>query len=160
MTKTTKKAVPSKATRRTAAKKAAAPKLPAPIKISNPKTACAAGYLMAVQQATQLLHDSRSFADAIQRLQAIEKEISQRAHVEVVAELASAGIDPSGYNFSLQNTESGPHINLVQAPKAEIPAFPAEVQAQIAAAERAMTAEKEKKATAPARRTAKTRSTK
>ncbi len=151
MTRAAKKAAPSKATRRTATKAVA--KGPAPIAIRNTKTAYAAGYLTAIQQATQVLNDARSFGDAIATLQQLNQQIAQRAQVEVVAELAETGVDATGHNIAFENTPiDGPQIRLHPAAPAVAPQFPPEVQAQIAAAEAAMKKAKSAPAKPAARR--------
>lgn len=93
--------------------------------MKKPSTAFAAGYLTAIQQAKNLLtHETRSFGEAIDRLNAIENELRGKLSAEIDRELKR--VNRTNKQVFTANTPEGPQIVLRAVPPApEVPAAPA-----------------------------------
>jgi hypothetical protein len=94
--------------------------------IQSAKAAYAAGYLTAAQQhAAILMHGARSFGEAIDQYQKIEREIAEQAKTLVTNDLKAQGAKLDGMDFKLENTPKGLFVELLPVQ------LPPELQAQL-----------------------------
>jgi ribosomal protein L9 len=105
--------------------------------IQSAQAAYAAGFLTAAQQhANILMHGARSFGEAIDQYQKIEREIGEVAKTHLTNDLKAQGAKLDGMDFKLENTAKGLFVELVPVQ------LPPEVQKAVGEAEKQMAAKK------------------
>jgi hypothetical protein len=117
---------PSRAARRAAPKgKAPAAPVPPPVEkklipVKKTATASLAGSLASISQARHVLHNSRSFGEALDTLGRLESQAREQLGKAVHEELAKAKVKTEGHNIGTESKPDGVHIVLtkqVEAPQ-------------------------------------------